>query len=49
MLTAKGPDPEELPTILNTVVTAYQKIITEDTAAVGKESVDLIAKFQDRI
>lgn len=49
LLTAKGPDPEELPTILNSVVTAYQKIINEDTAAVGKESIDLIAKFQDRI
>ena len=49
LLTARGPDPEELPTILSSVVAAYQKIINEDTAAVGKESVDLIAKFQDRI
>jgi succinoglycan biosynthesis transport protein ExoP len=49
VLTLKGPNAEELPTILFQIVAAYQSIINEDTAAVGKESVDLIAKFQERL
>lgn len=49
LLTAKGPDPTDLPTILNTVVSSYQSIVNEDTAAVSKESADLIQKFQEKV
>ena len=49
LLTARGPDPADLPTVLNTVVSSYQSIVNEDTAAVGKESAELIQKFQEKV
>lgn len=49
ILTAKGPVPEDLPQILSEVVVAYQDVLSEDAAAIGKSSAELVEKLKDKI
>ncbi|MCY2973372.1 MAG: polysaccharide biosynthesis tyrosine autokinase [Planctomycetota bacterium] len=49
LLTLKGPNPADLPGILSNIVTAYQAVVNEDTANIGKESVTLIGKLQEKL
>ncbi len=49
VLTAKGPDPTDLPQVLTAVVSAYQQIIKEDGAAINQASVELIEKLQEQL
>ena len=48
-LTTTGTVAEELPTILEEIVTAYISIIEEDTVTSGKESVALIERLQQKL
>lgn len=49
VLSLRGPDPAELPLILEHIATAYQSILSEDTESIGRESTQLIEKLQSRI
>lgn len=48
-ITCKGPHAGELPKILHEVVESYIRVINEETAATGKESVAIIEKLQNRV
>ena len=49
IIRCEGPDPEDLPIIVNQVVHAYQEIITEDSETIGKDSIELIEKLQQQL
>ena len=48
-IVCSGPDPDELPAILNQVVDSYEKIIDEDSQSNGKQMMGLIQKLSDNI
>ncbi len=48
-IAANGGVPEELPLILTEVVTAYDQILSEDSAAVSESSMELVEKLQEKI
>lgn len=48
-LACSGPEPEELPIILNQIIASYKAIIVEDSQTVGEETTDLIEKLAARM
>lgn len=44
-----GKHPEDLPMILNSVATAYETVLAEDSASVGKESIELLEELRTRL
>ncbi len=44
-----GPEPEELPIILNQIVNSYKEIIEEDSHSNGKQMMSLIQRLSDNI
>lgn len=48
-LTLVGPDAEELPKILRSIVSAYTEVVTEDNRAFGEEAVSLVEKLQQQL
>lgn len=49
VLTVRGPDPDELPAILNEIVKAFTSTLSENTRNFGEESIELIKKLQVRM
>lgn len=45
----EGPDPDDLPIILNQVVHAFTNIIAEDSETIGKDSIELIEKLKGQL
>ena len=48
-LSCTGPDPHDLPAILNQVVAAYRRNLAEDSKAFGEESTELIKELSEQL
>ena len=48
-LSCTGPNPHDLPTILNQVVAAYRRNLADDSKAFGEESTDLIKELSEQL
>ena len=48
VLSCDGPVAEDLPVVLNQVVSAYEQILYQDSRDVGKDLKDLFQKYQDK-
>lgn len=48
-LVCSGSNPDDLPAILNQIVSSYQKTVKRDSLAIGQKTVDLIRKLSDKI
>ncbi|MEL7500626.1 MAG: polysaccharide biosynthesis tyrosine autokinase [Planctomycetota bacterium] len=44
-----GSNPDDLPQILNQIVSSYRKTIKEDSQAIGQKTVDLIQRLANRL
>ena len=49
LITAQGPDPQDLPEILVQVVAAFEEDLLASSAAFNKESADVFKMFQDKL
>ncbi|MGI9495995.1 MAG: GumC family protein, partial [Mariniblastus sp.] len=45
VISCTGPFPEELPVILASVVSAYEKVILEDSQNIGEQTISLVEKL----
>ncbi len=48
-ITCDGPEPEELPRILNQIVETYQSVIKEDSQSFGEKTMGLIEQLADQL
>lgn len=48
-LSCSGPQPHDLPTILNQVVDAYRRNLADDSKTFGEESTDLIKELSEQL
>lgn len=49
VLTLKGPRADELPEMLQQVVDAYKSVLNEDRENIGRESVELMRKLEEKM
>ena len=48
-LTLRGPNPQDLPVVLNNIVSAYEKYVKEDTQEIGKEAGELVDQLNKQL
>ncbi len=48
-IVCSGPDPDELPVILNQIVVAYEEIILEDSEDIGAETLALVKQLANSL
>ena len=48
-IVCRGPDPDELPTIVNQIVASYRAVMIEDSQTDGKKAVDLIQSIASKL